>query len=134
MSVAFVRLKIWEKTLDGDEDVAKPTSLSEYCYQMSKEKGFYDDEPEEWEWEDNILLGRIQYSASYLGNKLMLIVTELAEAHEALRHNNPPSEHIPEFSALEEEMADTIIRIMDFCGYLNLRIEEAIAAKLEYNS
>src|SRR4051812_19887045 len=33
---------------------------------------------------------------------LMLTVTELAEAVEGLRHGNPASDHIPEFSFAEE--------------------------------
>lgn len=43
------------------------------------------------------------------------------------------SEKIPGFYALEEEMADVIIRVMDLAGALDLNLEEAIVAKLEHN-
>ena len=108
--------------------------LSELIYYANKKKGFYEDAP--FLYQDVTMDESEEYENLniYLGNKIMLMVGELAEAHEGLRHNNPASEHIPEFSALEEEMADTIIRILDFCGYQKLRIEEAINAKLDYNA
>lgn len=67
------------------------------------------------------------------GTVLMLMVSELAEALEGLRHGNPPSDKIPEFSAAEEELADCIIRILDTCHFKGWRIGEAIIAKMEMN-
>jgi NTP pyrophosphatase (non-canonical NTP hydrolase) len=64
---------------------------------------------------------------------IALMHSELSEALEALRHGNPPSEHIPAFSAVEEEMADVVIRVMDFCAGRGLRLGEAIIAKHEFN-
>ena len=64
---------------------------------------------------------------------LMLIVTELGEACEALRHGNPPSEHIPEFNAVEEELADCMIRIADMAEARGYKLEEALEAKLLFN-
>jgi len=69
-----------------------------------------------------------------LAAKIALMHSELSEALEGLRHGNPPSEHIPEFSALEEEFADVIIRIMHVAVALKLRLAEAIIAKDEFNS
>jgi len=67
-----------------------------------------------------------------VGEALMLIVTELAEAMEGYRRGLQ-SDHLPEYSALEEELADTVIRILDLAGGLGLRLGEAVAAKLIYN-
>lgn len=64
---------------------------------------------------------------------LMLMVTELGEACEALRHGNPQSEHIPEFTSVEEELADTVIRLADMCGARGYRLEEALKAKMKFN-
>ena len=68
-----------------------------------------------------------------VGEVLMLIVTELAEAMEAFREGNGESEKIPGFSKLEEELADAIIRILDFAGGEELDIEGALRAKMVYN-
>ncbi len=70
--------------------------------------------------------------------KLMLMVSELSEALEAIRSNDsneggPWDEKIPEFKNLEIELADCVIRIMDYCTYNKLRLPEAIAMKHRYN-
>lgn len=66
--------------------------------------------------------------------KIALMHAELSEALEALRNGNPASDHIPEFSGMEEEFADVVIRIMDYSGVIGLRIAEAVEAKLEFNA
>jgi len=67
------------------------------------------------------------------GEALMLVVTELAEAMEALRAESPKSEKIPGFSKVEEELADAVIRILDLAGGHGLDIEGALEAKMHYN-
>ena len=68
-----------------------------------------------------------------VGEVLMLMVTELAEAMEAYRSGNPESEKIPGFSQMEEELADVVIRLLDFAGGEDLDIEGALIAKMAYN-
>lgn len=67
------------------------------------------------------------------GEVLMLMVTELAEAMEAYRGGNPESEKIPGFSKIEEELADVVIRLLDYAGGEGFDIEGALAAKMAYN-
>lgn len=67
------------------------------------------------------------------GELFALMHSEISEALEATRHGNPPSDHIPEFSGTEEEMADVVIRVMDYCEKRSLRLGEAIIAKLHFN-
>ena len=67
------------------------------------------------------------------GEMIALIHSELSEALEGLRHGNPMSEHIPEFTSVEEELADVVIRVLDYAGGFGLRIGEAIAAKHQFN-
>lgn len=65
---------------------------------------------------------------------IALMHSELSEALEALRHGNKPDDHIPEYSGVEAEFADVIIRIMDMAVADNLDLAEAIIAKMEYNA
>jgi len=67
------------------------------------------------------------------GEIIALMHSELSEALEAIRHGNPPDDHIPEFTGVEAEMADVIIRIMDFGLARGLHIAEALEAKIAYN-
>lgn len=67
------------------------------------------------------------------GEMIGLMHSELSEALEGLRHGNPPSEHIPEFNCMEEELADTVIRIADLCKAKGYRLGEAIEAKMAFN-
>jgi NTP pyrophosphatase (non-canonical NTP hydrolase) len=60
---------------------------------------------------------------------LMLIVTELAEACEGDRNNIP----LGEKGALDEELADAIIRILDMCAGKGIDIERAVRNKMAYN-
>lgn len=57
--------------------------------------------------------------------KLMLVVTEVAEAAEAVRH--------ADVANFQEEIADTCIRIFDICGTMGIDLEAAIAAKMGVN-
>ncbi len=57
--------------------------------------------------------------------KLMLVVTEVAEAAEAYRKDDHAN--------FAEEMADTMIRCLDICGSLGINIEAEIERKMARN-
>ena len=67
------------------------------------------------------------------GEIIALMHSELSEALEYDRKGNGQSDHIPEFTGVEEELADVVIRIFDYCGRKNLRLGEAIIAKMQFN-
>ena len=67
------------------------------------------------------------------GERMALIHAEISEALEALREGNPSSSKIIEFTNLEEELADAVIRIMDYAFGKDLDIAGAIIAKMDYN-
>ena len=66
------------------------------------------------------------------GEKIALMHSELSEALEADR-KDLDAEHIPGFTGVEEELADVVIRVLDFAGHHNLRLGEALSAKIAYN-
>ena len=67
--------------------------------------------------------------------KIMLVVTELAEFVESYRKGDEiiMDEHCPEFMNTEIELADAVIRIFDIAKYHNFQIGKAIVAKMKYN-
>ena len=60
--------------------------------------------------------------------------SELSEALEAVRLGNHPDSHIPNFSGLEAELADVIIRILDISAEHKLDVAGAVVEKMMYNS
>lgn len=67
------------------------------------------------------------------GELIALIHSEISECLEWLRHDNPKSDHVPEISGAEEELADAIIRIMDLAYMKKWNIPRALFLKMEYN-
>lgn len=61
-----------------------------------------------------------------------LVAGEIGEALEGIR-KDLPSDKIEGFTNEEEEYADAIIRILDLNTARNLRIGEAVVAKMEHN-
>jgi NTP pyrophosphatase (non-canonical NTP hydrolase) len=116
-------------------------ALAKQIFEANKAKGFHDEEKE-------------------TGTYLMLCVSELAEALEADRNKNYANISAfnealakdldlgqEQFNALysdafkthmkdtlEDEMADALIRILDYCGLKGIDIQTHMEAKLRYNS
>jgi NTP pyrophosphatase (non-canonical NTP hydrolase) len=68
-----------------------------------------------------------------VGELLMLIVSEIAEAMEGHRKGLKDT-HLPDRPMVEVELADALIRIADLGGALGLDLGGALVAKLEYNA
>jgi len=66
------------------------------------------------------------------GERIALMHSELSEALEAVRKPGP-DDKCPEFSAEVVELADAVIRILDYCEYYGLPIGDAVLAKHTYN-
>lgn len=64
---------------------------------------------------------------------MMLIVSEIAEAMEGVR-KDLMDDKLPTRKAEEVEMADALIRLLDYCGYRNLDITGAVREKMAFNA
>lgn len=67
------------------------------------------------------------------GEKLMLIVSELAEALEAIRAHDSPDDKLSQYPGEHVEIADAIIRLLDYCAAYKIPIGEVLLAKHNYN-
>lgn len=74
-----------------------------------------------------------KFFKTWVSSKLMLIVTEVAEAMEGNRRDLM-DDKLPHRKMLEVELADAAIRIFDLAGGLGLDLGGAMAEKLEYNA
>jgi NTP pyrophosphatase (non-canonical NTP hydrolase) len=102
--------------------------LASSIFEDNKRKGF-------WETPEGIRLYEEGYKAYQLlkkAEKIALIHSEVSECLEGVRKPQD-SDHIPGFTLEEEEMADALIRIFDYCGGFGLRLAKATEAKLEFN-
>lgn len=68
-----------------------------------------------------------------VGELLMLVCTELAEAMEGHR-KNLPDDKLPHRRMFEVELADALIRIADICGGFALDLGGAFEEKMDYNA
>lgn len=66
------------------------------------------------------------------GEQLMLVVSEIAEAMEGVR-KNLPDDKLPEFRMETVEIADAIIRELDYAAGHGLPLGSAFVAKMLYN-
>ena len=107
--------------------------LQEEIHNTACQKGWWDDH----EW----LLTKLRNSRDatgavdelYISTKIMLVVTELSEAMEAIRTGNPPDDKLPQFDGITVELADAMIRILDLSARFKMPVAEAMLAKMAYN-
>lgn len=95
------------------------TITAEEIHDWACEKGFWDIEVKHGGYRNN-------------GEMIALMHSELSELLEAYREPGL-SEKIPNFTQAEEEAADVLIRLLDFSVGRDIRLKEAVIAKMHYN-
>lgn len=99
-------------------------TLTDVCHDAARRAGW---------WEDLSTGQCVTMNPYCFSNKLMLIVSELAEAMEGDR-KNLMDDKLPHRPMREVELADAVIRIFDTAGGFGLDLGGAIAEKLAYNA
>jgi hypothetical protein len=100
----------------------------------SLDKGFWDEEDALLEkcHENTKLYRRVKQL--FNAEKIALMHSELSEGLEGCRKDGEILDtHCPDFLNIEIEMADAIIRILEFCQRRNFRIGDALIAKHNFN-
>ena len=95
-------------------------TLQDYCHGQSRAAGWWTD------------LETMKDKPRNIGEALMLIVSEVAEAMEGHR-KRLPDDHLPQYPMMTVELADAIVRICDLAGGLRMSLGRALADKLRYN-
>lgn len=91
-------------------------ALAEDIHSVAKSQGF---------WKRN--------KSRNLGEGIALIHLELSNALEAMRVGSPANKHLPMYKQEEVELADAVMRILDFAEGNNLKVVEALFDRLELN-
>ena len=114
--------------------------LQARCGIAAGSKGFHADRPKPMR-QGATIAGKAERQAAlrnWQGNKLMLMVSELAEAQDELRKGKPAFEtYYPDGAKPEgvpSELADVVIRVLDFCYTEGIDLESIIEEKLAYNA
>lgn len=97
--------------------------LVDVCHKLATEAG----------WWTCLKTGESTRETANVPEKLMLIVSEVAEAMEGHR-KGLMDDKLVHRSMLEVEIGDCIIRCFDLAGALNLDLGGAIAEKLAFNA
>lgn len=108
--------------------VVTPQTLNDLgaiCHHIARSHGFYDSR--------DSIANRLAFNTNLTESfetiwdleRLMLITTEVAEAAEAVRKGDMDN--------LAEEVADILIRLVDFSHYMGIDLDKALADKMDTN-
>ena len=104
-------------------------ALVEQCHHAARRGGWWTN----LATGESLLSGPGEPPKVNVPEKLMLIVSEVAEAMEGVR-KGLMDDKLPHRPMLEVELADALIRICDTAGGLGLDLPGAVAEKLAFNA
>jgi len=135
-----------------DQTRTELAQLQQRIFDINESKGFHADRPKPMRPGSTLtgIAERNQRLANWQGNKLMLIVSEVTEAHDEIRNGMPadltyyptavhewpedqpaPGPFKPE--GVPSEIADVVIRCFDFAATEGFDLGAIILEKLTYN-
>ena len=100
---------------------------------MDKALGYLDDTISEYGGDETVIKAT---KDAFISQKIGLIMSECGEALEAMRRFEYEANGygIGVKDSFADEIADTIIRLLDLCGELNIDIDAQIQWKMDYNN
>lgn len=104
------------------------TQLSGIAHANAQEKGFYGDVRLITDLFTNDILSKEEYDLLYArceGSRIALIHSEASESLEAIRKGEAANE--------AEELADVIIRILDYAGWKGIDLQREVVEKMKHN-
>lgn len=107
--------------------------LTDVCHDQSKDMGWWDEVDEILALPGLSENHKARIEGWMKSTKLMLTVSELAEAMEGDRKNLMDN-HLPKHLMMAVELADTVIRAFDLAGRYRFSLGDIIAQKLRYNA
>lgn len=84
--------------------------LAKECHEIARSKGFYE---------------RAGEGESFLSEKLLLVVSEITEAQDAIRDGDELGEAL--------EIADALIRLLDYAEFRGIDIDAVVRRKIDFN-
>jgi hypothetical protein len=110
--------------------------LAKEIFETNVSKGFWDECKVECAYVDEIgqtvTIPDFVPSKRNFGEFIALVHSELSEALEAHR-KDLMDDKLPQYKGVDVELADAMIRILDWVGANDIPIMEILRAKLEYN-
>jgi len=115
-------MKLEKKSLPNDKSIEfSADTLMQACHGNAYNAG----------WWHNLDTGEFEQERNF-GDICALIVSEISEAYEGHRKNSM-DDHLTEYPMVHAELADAMIRILDYCGGMNIPIGKIMAEKMAYN-
>lgn len=108
--------------------VASLSRMADKAHANSRSKGFWsivDDLKTHPRWAEIEVIWKL--------SRIALFHSEASECLEGIR-KDLPDDHLPERSMEVAELADIVVRILDYAGAYDLPLGEVILEKMAYNS